>query len=339
MQLSDFDFPFDPGLIAGRPVLPKDQARLLVASRRDASLTHRHILDLPTLLRSGDLLVVNDSRVLAARLVGRKSPDGGAVEVLLVRELEAQTWDVLAKGRLRPGTTIDFGHGLRAEVLRRDASGTALRFGKAPSVRDVIRSIGLMPLPPYIKREPTVEDRTWYQTIFAQAEGSIAAPTAGLHFTERLLEDLERRGVGLASVTLHVGTATFRPVSAERIEEHVMLPEQMEVSEATARKIRETKAGGGRVVAVGTTVVRTLEAMADEHGIVHAGRGATSLFILPGHRFRVVDGLLTNFHLPRTTLVMLVAAFAGLERMRDAYREAVQERYRFYSYGDAMLIL
>lgn len=339
MQLSDFDFPFDPALIAGQPVLPRDQARLLVASRRDASLTHRHILDLPVLLSPGDLLVVNDSRVLAARLLGRKSPDGGSVEVLLVRELETQTWEVLAKGRLRPGTRIDFGQGLQAEVLRRDAAGTVLRFGEAPPVRDVIRSIGLMPLPPYIKREPTEEDRTWYQTIFAQAEGSIAAPTAGLHFTERLLESLERRGVGLARVTLHVGTATFRPVSTERIEEHVMLPEQMEVSEGTARQIQETKARGGRVVAVGTTVVRTLEAMADENGGLRAGRGETALFILPGHRFRVVDGLLTNFHLPRTTLVMLVAAFAGLERVRDAYREAVQERYRFYSYGDAMLIL
>lgn len=339
MQLSDFDFPFDPALIADRPVEPRDEARLLVLHRGEASLAHKRILDLPALLTPGDLLVVNDTKVLAARLRGNKKPGGGTVEVLLVREREPGTWEVLLKGKIRPGTVIEFDQGLAAEVVGKDEAGTILRFAEGASLRSRLPQIGLMPLPPYIKRAPTERDRAWYQTIFAQSEGSIAAPTAGLHFTQRLLARLQAAGVGLATVTLHVGTATFRPVSVERVEEHVMAPEWMEVSGATAAKIRETKARGGRVVAVGTTVVRTLEAMSGEDGALRHGCGETRLFILPGHRFRVVDAILTNFHLPRTTLVMLVAAFGGLENVRAAYREAVREKYRFYSYGDAMLLL
>jgi S-adenosylmethionine:tRNA ribosyltransferase-isomerase len=339
MHLSDFDFPFDPALIADRPVEPRDEARLLVLRREDVPLVHQRILDLPALLSPGDLLVVNDTKVLAARLVGRKRPGGGTVEVLLVREREPGTWEVLLKGKIRPGTVIEFDMGVIAEVAGRNEAGTILRFPEGTSVRARLPQIGLMPLPPYIKRPPTERDRAWYQTIFARSEGSIAAPTAGLHFTQRLLEGLQARGIGLAAVTLHVGTATFRPVGAERVEEHVMPPEWMAVSAETAAKVRETKAQGGRVVAVGTTVVRTLEAMSGEDGDLRHGSGETRLFILPGHRFRVVDAILTNFHLPRTTLVMLVAAFGGLDRLREAYGEAVRERYRFYSYGDAMLLL
>jgi S-adenosylmethionine:tRNA ribosyltransferase-isomerase len=339
MLLSDFDFPFDPALIADRPVEPRDEARLLLLPRGGAPPAHKRILDLPALLNPGDLVVVNDTKVLAARLVGKKRPGGGTVEALLVREQEPGTWEVLMKGRARPGTVIDFDKGVQAEVLGRDDSGVLLRFADEVPVRALLADIGQIPLPPYIKRPPTENDRAWYQTIFAQAEGSIAAPTAGLHFTRRLLEGLRAGGIGLATVTLHVGTATFRPVTAERVEDHIMVPEWMEISSETAATVRETKARGGRVVAVGTTVVRTLEAMAGEDGSLRSGRGETGLFILPGHRFRMVDAILTNFHLPRTTLVMLVAAFGGLERVREAYREAVREKYRFYSYGDAMLLL
>lgn len=339
MQLSEFDVPFDSSLIADHPVEPRDQARLLWSPLQGGPCLHRTVADLPVLLRPGDLLVVNDTKVLAARLTGRKRPGGGRVELLLVREVEPDTWEVLLKGRIHPGTAIDFEAEISAVVVGSGPSGTLVKFTANRPMRELIGTIGAMPLPPYIKRAPTDRDRTWYQTIFAREEGSIAAPTATLHFTERLRTALRDGGVELAAITLHVGPATFRPVTVEKVEEHVMLPEHLAIDEETARAVNRAKAEGRRVVAVGTTVVRALEAAIDENGLVRPGAGDTNLFILPGYRFRVVDGLMTNFHLPRTTLVMLVAAFAGLERIREVYGEAVRERYRFYSYGDAMLLL
>ncbi|MBM4123390.1 MAG: tRNA preQ1(34) S-adenosylmethionine ribosyltransferase-isomerase QueA [Nitrospira sp.] len=339
MVLSDFDFPFDPALIADRPVEPRDQARLLVLPRAGGACSHRRVSDLPSLLNPGDLLVVNDTKVLAARLAGRKRTSGGKVDLVLVHEVAEDRWEVLLKGRVTPGQVMDFEGGLSASVVQQGASGTVVQFTSGRPIREAIREVGQMPLPPYIKRSPMAEDRRWYQTVFARTEGAIAAPTASLHFTEELLGSLRDRGIGIATVTLHVGPGTFRPVQAERIEDHVMASERIEVSAEAAEAISRTKAAGGRVVAVGTTAVRALETAADEKGAVQPTSGDTQLFIVPGYRFRAVEAMMTNFHLPRTTLLMLVSAFAGQERLRAAYQEAVQEKYRFYSYGDAMLIL
>ncbi|MGH7204936.1 MAG: tRNA preQ1(34) S-adenosylmethionine ribosyltransferase-isomerase QueA [Nitrospiraceae bacterium] len=339
MVLTEFDFPFDPTLIADRPVEPRDQARLLVVPRRPGPCSHHRIVELPALLSPGDLVVVNDTKVMTVRMTGRKRPGGGRVELVLVREISTDTWEVLLKGQVRPGQVIDLGCRAQATVVDRSPSRTTLRIASACPVRELIREIGQMPLPPYIKRFPAEEDRVWYQTVFARAEGSIAAPTAGLHFTESLLADLRARAIGIATITLHVGPGTFRPVRTERIQDHVMASEWIEVSEETAEAVRRTKVNGGRVLAVGTTVVRALEAVADVEGLVRPIKGETELFIMPGYRFRVVDAMMTNFHLPRTTLLMLGAAFVGTERLREAYREAIRARYRFYSYGDAMLIL
>ncbi len=339
MVLTEFDFPFDPTLIADRPVEPRDQARLLVMPRHAGPCSHHRIAELPALLRPGDLLVVNDTKVMAVRMTGRKRPGGGRVQLVLVREISADTWEVLLKGQVGPGQVIDLGCCAQATVLDRGPSRTTLRIAGAYPVSELIREIGQMPLPPYIKRVPTAADRVWYQTVFARAEGSIAAPTAGLHFTEGLLAALRERAVGIATITLHVGPGTFRPVRTERIQDHVMGSEWMEVSEETAEAIRCAKVNGGRVIAVGTTVVRALEAVADTEGLVRPIKSETELFIMPGYRFRVVNAMITNFHLPRTTLLMLAAAFAGTERLREAYREAIRARYRFYSYGDAMLII
>lgn len=339
MLLSDFDFPFDPALIADRPVEPRDQARLLVLSRPGGACFHRHVSDLPSLLSPGDLLVVNDTKVLAARLFGRKRPGGGKVDLLLIKELAQDRWEVLLKGKVSPGQIIEFEGGLSASVISQGSSGTVVHLTSERSVREAIGAIGVMPLPPYIKRLPREEDRHWYQTVFARVEGAVAAPTASLHFTQDLLAALRVRGVSLTTVTLHVGPGTFRPVQTERIEDHVMSPERIEVTAQAVAAVRLAKAAGGRVVAVGTTAVRALEAATDEQGGLQPTQGDTNLFVVPGYRFRTVDALMTNFHLPRTTLLMLVSAFAGRERLREAYEEAVKERYRFYSYGDAMLIL
>ncbi len=338
MLLSEFDFPFDSSLIASKPVEPRDQARLLVVDRGAGRFFHRRVLDLPSLLKPGDLVVVNDTKVMAARLNGRKQPGGRQVDVLFVKDLGGGIWEVLVKGRFQPGDAIELTSQTRAVIVERGESRTTVRVESPRPFQEVMREIGRMPLPPYIKREPTAEDRTWYQTLFARQEGAVAAPTAGLHFTDRLLASLREHGVMLATVTLHVGPATFKPVTVERIEDHSMGAEWIEVSVETAELLRRTKAAGGRVVAVGTTVVRALESTADPNGTVRPFRGETELFIVPGYRFRAVDILMTNFHLPRTTLLMLVSAFAGVERMRAAYQEAINERYRLYSYGDAMLI-
>lgn len=339
MLLSEFDFPFDPSLIAAQPCLPRDQARLLVLQPLTRSLAHRRVEALPDLLLPGDLLVVNNTKVVAARVAGRKRPSGAEVEVLFVKDLGDAIWEVLLKGTFRPGQVIEIGTDVSAVVVARGADGTRVRVESPVPWLEWLRQHGRMPLPPYMKRAPTDQDREWYQTLFAQHEGAIAAPTAGLHFTPDLLARLQQRGVGLASVTLHVGIGTFKQVTAEQIEDHRMGTEWIEVGVEAVRAIEQTRAAGGRIVAVGTTVVRALETAARAEGLVRPYQGETDIFMRPGHSFKAVDALLTNFHLPRTTLLMLVSALAGTEFLREAYGEAVRERYRFYSYGDAMLIL
>jgi S-adenosylmethionine:tRNA ribosyltransferase-isomerase len=338
MLLSDFDFPFDPSLIAALPETPRDRARLLVLDRGTGDISHHLVADLPELLKSGDLVVANDTKVLPARVGGHVIHTGKAVDILFVRDAGQGTWEVLIKGKLRAGHLIRVSPEVRLLVTERNRTRTTVRIEGGGVVDDLIQKFGRMPLPPYIKRQPVQEDYEWYQTVFARAEGAIAAPTAGLHFTKQLVADLERRGIGFTTVTLHVGPGTFRPVKADHVEEHRMDAEVMEVPERTAQMIQDTRIRGGRVVAIGTTVTRALESAVGTSGQVRSLRGETSLFIKPGFVFRATDGLLTNFHLPRTTLLMLVSAFTGTERLRNAYAAAVTARYRFYSYGDAMLI-
>jgi S-adenosylmethionine:tRNA ribosyltransferase-isomerase len=339
MQLSEFDFPFDPSLIAAHPCLPRDHARLLILRPLDRSLAHRRVKELPDLLQPGALLVVNNTKVLAARVTGRKRPSGSEVEILFVKDLGDAIWEVLIKGTLRPGQIIEMGSETSAVMVERGATRTTVRVESPIPFSEWLRQYGRMPLPHYLKRAPTDQDREWYQTLFAQHEGAIAAPTAGLHFTPELLARLQQRGIGLTTVTLHVGVGTFKPVTVNQIEDHRMGAEWIEVGAEAVRAIEQVRATGRQIVAVGTTVVRALETAARADGRIRPYRGETDMFMAPGFTFKVVDALLTNFHLPRTTLLMLVSALAGTEFLRQAYAEAVRERYRFYSYGDAMLIL
>ena len=339
MQLSEFDFPFDASLIATHPSLPRDHARLLVLRRVDRSLAHRRVEELPDLLHPGDLLVVNNTKVLAARVAGQKRPSGAEVEILFVKDLGDAVWEVLIKGTFRPGQILEMGAEAVAVVVERSAIRTTVRVESPIPVSEWLRQHGRMPLPPYMKRAPTDQDRVWYQTMFAEHEGAIAAPTAGLHFTPELLARLRQREVELRTVTLHVGVGTFKPVTVDQVEDHRMGAEWVEVGVETVCAIEQARATGRRIVAVGTTVVRALETAARADGQIRPYRGETDMFMTPGFSFKVVDALLTNFHLPRTTLLMLVSALTGTEFLRQAYAEAVRERYRFYSYGDAMLIL
>jgi S-adenosylmethionine:tRNA ribosyltransferase-isomerase len=346
VDVADLDFELPPELVAQAPAGPRGTARLLALDRDAGTVRHLAFPDLPGLLREGDLLVVNDSRVLHARLVGRKE-SGGRCELLLVEPLEEEggvpgaRWRAMAQASkpVRPGSRVDFG-GLEAEVESAEGEGFfVVRLDR--SGRDLeaaLDRVGRLPLPPYIRREAGPADEERYQTVFARAPGSVAAPTAGLHLTPELTAALRARGVATAAVTLHVGPGTFLPVRAARLEEHRMHSERYEVPEATARAVAEARARGGRVVAVGTTSVRTLES-AWTGGGLRPGPGRTEIFIRPGHAFGAVDALVTNFHLPRSTLLALVCAFGGAERVLAAYREAVRERYRFFSYGDAMIIL
>jgi S-adenosylmethionine:tRNA ribosyltransferase-isomerase len=339
MQLSEFDFPFDASLIATRPSLPRDHARLLVLQRDDRSLAHRRVDELPDLLQAGDLLVVNNTKVMAARVAGRKRPSGAEIDILFVKDLGDAVWEVLIKGTFRPGQILEMSAGAVAVVIERGSTRTTVRVESPIPWSEWLRQHGRMPLPPYMKRAPTDQDRQWYQTMFAQHEGAIAAPTAGLHFTPELLARLQQRGVDFRTVTLHVGVGTFKPVTVDLVEDHRMSAEWVEVGAETASAIEERRLRGRRIVAVGTTVVRALETATHVDGRIRPYRGETDIFMTPGFPFKVVDALLTNFHLPRTTLLMLVSALAGTEFLRQAYAEAVRERYRFYSYGDAMLIL
>lgn len=339
MLLREFDFPFDSTLIARYPIQPRDHARLLLVPRGGGPYSHHRVSDLPSLLNPGDVMVVNDTKVIPVRIPGRKRPGGGRVEIVLVKNLGADTWEALFRGRAKPGQVIEIDCDTTATVLRRGPLRTTVRLSSAQPIGDLLQRCGRMPLPPYIKREPIREDRTWYQTVFARVEGAIASPTASLHFTEGLLASLRARGIVLVTVTLHVGPGTFQPVRESRIENHRMEEEWIEVSAEAADAIKQAKVNGARVVAVGTTVVRTLEAASLTDSVVRPMRGRTELFIIPGYRFHAVDALMTNFHLPRTTLLMLVSALTGVERLRAVYREAIGARYRLYSYGDAMLII
>lgn len=341
MKTAEFSFELPEELIAQEPLTQRDASRLLCLDRGTGAISHRRFCDLPALLSPGDLLVLNDSRVLPARLLGRKEPGGAAIEFLLLAQKAPLVWEVLTRpGRkAAPGARFTFGDGiLRAEILEVLEGGNRLaRFFCGGEFYSVLDRVGQMPLPHYITRK--LEDRERYQTVYSRELGSAAAPTAGLHFTPGLLEALRGTGIDTAFVTLHVGLGTFRPVQAGEIAEHRMHSEHYVLPEETAAKIRETKRRGGRVVAVGTTSCRTLESVAKKRGGVFADEGDTDIFLYPGCEFRVLDGLITNFHLPQSTLIMLVAAFAGLENTLRAYGEAVRERYRFYSFGDAMLIL
>jgi len=338
MLTAEFDYELPQDRIAQYP-LPRGTSRLFVLDATGEA-RHRQIGDLPTILRPGDLLVVNDTRVLPARLFARREPSGGTVEVLLAERLDERTWSCLLKPgrRARPGTVLRFQVGLGAEVISRQGDGRhRIRFSEP--VEPHLGVLGHTPLPPYIKRPDEPRDRTDYQTVFARRPGAIAAPTAGLHFDQALLQRLDEAGIGRTEVTLHVGVGTFKPVTTALVHEHEMEGERYEISPQAVDAIERTRAAGGRIVAVGTTVMRTLEGNAAAHGgRLLPGPDRTDLFIVPGFEFQIADMLLTNFHLPRSTLLMLVCAFAGKERVLDAYAEAIRLRYRFYSYGDAMLM-
>jgi S-adenosylmethionine:tRNA ribosyltransferase-isomerase len=344
VRVADFEFELPEGLIA-QEAAPRGQSRLLMMDRESGALTHGTVADLPRVLRPGDVLVVNDTRVFAARLLGHREPSGGAVECLLIaRTEEPGVWEALMHPgqKLKPGARVRF-DSLMGEVLERRYFGRRtirLWTETGDDVDAVVDAIGHIPLPPYIKRADTLADRERYQTVFASARGSIAAPTAGLHFTRALVDHIEDAGVQRVAITLHVGYGTFKPVRTEVVEEHTVDPESYEIGAEAAAAINRAKDEGRRVIAVGTTTTRALEDAASRGGgRLVAGPAQATAFIYPGFRFQVIDGLLTNFHLPASSLLMLVAAFAGRERVLAAYREAVAARYRFYSYGDAMLIV
>ena len=340
MNISDFDYELPLELIAQHPSEKREDCRLLVVHRSDHTIEHRHFYDILEYLKPGDCLVMNDSKVLPARLFGTKEGTGAKVEFLLSKRKEGDVWETIVRPgkRLHPGNTVSFGDGkLRAEILDYGPDGTRIvRFDYDGVFLEILEELGRMPLPPYIEREAELEDKDRYQTVYCREEGSVAAPTAGLHFTEDLLKQAEAKGVNLAFVTLHVGIGTFRPVKCDVVEEHKMHFEEYTVSQEAADIINKTKALGGRIISVGTTSTRTLESAA---GLVKAGSSSTGIFIYPGYRFKVVDGLITNFHLPKSTLLMLISALYDRERILDIYEVAVKEKYRFFSYGDAMLIV
>ena len=339
MKKSDFWYDLPESLIAQTPVEPRDQSRLMHLSTPGGQIEHLHFYDLLELLRPGDCLIVNDSRVLPARLYGTRST-GARIEMLLLEQKQTDVWEVLVKPgkKALPGVSVTFGDGLlRADVLEVLEGGNRLvRFSYEGNFYDILEKIGQMPLPHYITAK--LQDNERYQTVYSHELGSAAAPTAGLHFTLEMMDKLRQKGVQIGYVTLHVGLGTFRPVKVDEITEHKMHSEHYRLPEETARLIRETKAAGGRVIAVGTTSTRTLESVAAKYGDIRADEGYTDIFLYPGCTFRVLDGLITNFHLPELTLIMLVSAFAGYENTMHAYQIAVQEQYRFYSFGDAMFI-
>lgn len=338
---SDFYYELPPELIAQDPLEDRSSSRLLVLDKHTGAVSHHVFREITEFLQPGDCLVLNNTKVIPARLLGVREDTGAHVEVLLLKRREADVWETLVKPgkKCRPGARLSFGDGiLQAEVLEVVEEGNRLiRFTFDGIFEEVLDRLGEMPLPPYITHK--LQDKNRYQTVYARQEGSAAAPTAGLHFTKELLEQIEAKGIRTAYVTLHVGLGTFRPVKEENVLNHHMHSEYYEVSEETASLINRTKAEGGRIVCVGTTSCRTIESAADEKGIVRAGSGNTDIFIYPGYQFRVLDALITNFHLPESTLVMLVSALAGREHVLNAYEEAVRERYRFFSFGDAMLVV
>lgn len=341
LKKSDFYFDLPEELIAQDPLEDRASSRLLALDKETGEVEHHIFKEIPDYLERGDCLVLNNTKVIPARLLGCKKDTGAAVEVLLLKRQDKDVWETLVKPgkKAKPGTRLTFGDGLlEAEVLETVEEGNRLiRFFYDGIFEEVLDRLGEMPLPPYITHK--LQDKNRYQTVYAKYEGSAAAPTAGLHFTKELLSQIEEKGVKIAYVTLHVGLGTFRPVKAENILEHHMHSEYYQISEEAAEKINDTKRNGGRIICVGTTSCRTVESAADENGFVKAGCGNTEIFIYPGYRFKVLDALITNFHLPESTLVMLVSALAGRENVLRAYEKAIEERYRFFSFGDAMLIV
>ena len=341
LRKKDFYFELPQELIAQDPLEDRSSSRLLVLDKHTGAMSHCVFRDVISYLRPGDCLVLNNTKVIPARLLGEREGTGGRVEVLLLKRSAGDIWETLVKPgkKCRPGTRLVFGNGLlKAQVLETVEEGNRLiKFEYDGIFEEVLDTLGEMPLPPYITHK--LRDRNRYQTVYAKYEGSAAAPTAGLHFTKELLKEIEAKGVRTAYVTLHVGLGTFRPVKEENVLEHHMHSEYFQISEEAAGVINSTKAQGGRIICVGTTSCRTVESASDDSGCVRPGSGDTDIFIYPGYRFKVLDGLITNFHLPESTLVMLVSALAGRENVLKAYEEAVREQYRFFSFGDAMLVL
>jgi S-adenosylmethionine:tRNA ribosyltransferase-isomerase len=340
MKSSDFYYELPQELIAQEPTEQRSMSRLLVLDKKSGSVEHRVFGDIIEYLKRGDCLVLNDTRVIPARLLGVKEDTGGRIEFVLLKNIEGDIWEVILKPgkRARPGACFVFGEGqLRAEIIKVIEGGNRLvRFEYNGIFQEVLDRVGIVPLPPYITKK--LEDSERYQTVYSKYRGSAAAPTAGLHFTKELLAELEQHGIRLVYLTLHVGLGTFRPVKEENIEEHVMHSEYYNLNEAAVKTINETKAEGGRVIAVGTTSCRVLETVSTQEGRLKEASGWTDIFIFPGYSFKLVDAMITNFHLPESTLIMLISAFAGKERIMEAYRIAVEERYRFFSFGDAMMI-
>ena len=340
MKTSDFDYYLPEELIAQTPVEPRDSSRLLVYDRNSGEVYHKYFYDLPQFLKKGDVLVRNNTKVLPARMFGY-TVKGGKVEILLLKRFNLTDWEVLVKpGRkARTGTVLTVSEELTAEVIgiNDDVGSRTVRFTFNGVFEDVISRVGEMPLPPYITKK--LEDGTRYQTVYAKTDGSAAAPTAGLHFTDRLLGEIKDKGVEIVDILLHVGLGTFRPVKADDVKDHRMHSEYYEITESAAERINLAKKEGRRIIAVGTTSVRTLESVADENGFVKAQKGNTEIFIYPPYKFKCVDSLITNFHLPKSTLVMLVASMTGREKILELYNLAVENRYRFFSFGDSMLVL
>ena len=340
MKLSDFNYELPKELIAQTPIEKRDEARLMVLHRNNETIEHKIFKDIIDYLKPGDCLVRNNTKVIPARLYGVKEKTGANVEFLLLNRIEGDTWEVMVRPgkKLMPGARVDFGDGiLKAEIIDKMEGGNRkVKFEYDGIFNEILDQIGLMPLPPYIKEK--LEKKEMYQTVYAKYEGSAAAPTAGLHFTEDLLNQIKAKGVEIANVTLHVGIGTFRPVKEENIEDHDMHTEHYYIKAEDAEKINNTRKNGGRIIAVGTTSCRVLESVADDNGMVKEIDGDTNMYIYPGYKFKCIDGLITNFHLPESTLVMLVSALAGRDFILDSYKKAVEEKYRFFSFGDAMFI-
>ena len=340
MKTSDFYYDLPQELIAQDPLEDRSSSRLMHLSLKDGSIEHRHFTDVLDYLEEGDCLVINDTKVIPARLYGHKEETGALIEILLLKRRENDIWECLVKPgkKARPGAKITFGNGiLKGEIIDVvDEGNRLIQFHYEGIFEEILDQLGEMPLPPYITHK--LKDKNRYQTVYAKYEGSAAAPTAGLHFTQELLRQIADKGIKIAYVTLHVGLGTFRPVKEENVLEHHMHSEYYQVTEEAANTINEAKKNGGRVICVGTTSCRTVESAADEQGMVQPGCDNTEIFIYPGYRFKVLDALITNFHLPESTLVMLVSALAGREHILNAYEEAIQEKYRFFSFGDAMFI-
>ena len=340
MNVTDFDFYLPEELIAQHPLLERDSSRLMVLNKKTGEIQHKVFHDIIDYLKKGDTLVLNNTRVLPARLIGEKAETKGKIEFLLLRRIDKDTWECLAKPgkRAKVGAKFTFGDGiLEAEVVEiGDEGNRIVRFTYEGIFEEILDRLGEMPLPPYIHEK--LEDRERYQTVYSKEEGSAAAPTAGLHFTKDLLEKIKKKGINIVYLTLHVGLGTFRPVKVDKIEEHHMHSEYYHLTKEAADIINATKENGGRVIAVGTTSTRTLETIGDENGMVREASGWTDIFIYPGYKYKVVDNLITNFHLPESTLIMLVSALAGRDHVLNAYKIAVEEKYRFFSFGDAMFI-